>query len=77
MDNLIFEVLVSISNLDKDQLVEAIDKPVPWDSFANVEVILALETKFGITFSASNIDNMSTIRDILRLTEDAVLSLGR
>ena len=36
-----------------------------WDSFANVEILLACEARWGIQFSASEIDRIRSFGDLV------------
>ena len=40
-----------------------------WDSFANVEILLACETHWGIHFTASEIDGIRSFGDLVRAVE--------
>jgi acyl carrier protein len=37
-----------------------------WDSFANVEILLACEAQWGIQFSAAEIDRIRSFGDLVR-----------
>lgn len=37
-----------------------------WDSFRHVEIMLAVEIRFSIRFSSSELDAMQTIDDLVR-----------
>ena len=37
-----------------------------WDSFRHIEIMLAVEMRFGIRFSSSELDAMQTIGDLVR-----------
>ncbi|MDT3379585.1 acyl carrier protein [Labrys neptuniae] len=38
-----------------------------WDSFKNVEVILATETYFTVKLTSAEIDNLRTLSDLVRI----------
>jgi len=40
-----------------------------WDSFKNVEILLACEAKFGIRFRSKEIDAIRSIGDLMTLCE--------
>lgn len=37
-----------------------------WDSFANVEILLACEARWGFRFSAAEIDRVRSVGDLAR-----------
>ena len=46
-----------------------------WDSFKNVEIILACEEKFGIRFRSKDIDTLNCIGDLINLCEAKIALL--
>lgn len=42
---------------------------VPWDSFTQVELVLALEAEFNLRFSADEIEKFRTIEKIVQSIE--------
>jgi acyl carrier protein len=40
-----------------------------WDSFKNVEILLACENKFNIRFRSKEIDSMRTVGDLVAAIE--------
>ncbi len=36
-----------------------------WDSFRHIEIMLAIELRFAIRFTSSELDEMQTIRDLV------------
>jgi acyl carrier protein len=40
-----------------------------WDSFANVEILLACEARWGLTFGAAEIDRIRSVGDLVRTIE--------
>lgn len=43
-----------------------------WDSFANVEILLACEEKWNIRFKAAEIDELRSVGDLVRAIEAKV-----
>jgi acyl carrier protein len=40
-----------------------------WDSFANVEILLACEARWGFTFAVAEIDGIRSVGDLARTIE--------
>jgi acyl carrier protein len=38
-----------------------------WDSFKQIEIIMAVEEKFGIKFQTRDLDTMKNVGDLIRL----------
>lgn len=41
-----------------------------WDSFKQIEIIIAAESQFGIKFSTREMDGLSNVGDLVRLIVD-------
>jgi acyl carrier protein len=58
----------------RDDLVlsdELSAKQVPdWDSFKQIEIIIAVETAFGIKFRTREMDSLNNVGDLVRLIAD-------
>jgi len=46
-----------------------------WDSFKNVEIILACEEKFCIRFRSKDIDTLNCVGDLINLCETKIAQL--
>ena len=44
----------------------AVDIPA-WDSFNNINIILAIEAKLGVKFTAGEIEKMSNAAELVRM----------
>ena len=65
---LIFQEVFSNPNLKLDQGMVTGDIP-GWDSFKNVEILLACEEKFKIQFRSREIDQIHSIGDLSNICE--------
>ena len=58
----------------RDDLVltpELSAKQVPdWDSFKQIEIIIAVESQFGIKFRTREMDSLNNVGDLVRLIAD-------
>jgi len=46
-------------------------KQVPdWDSFKQIEIIIAVESQFGIKFRTREMDGLNNVGDLVRLIAD-------
>lgn len=41
-----------------------------WDSLANINILVAIEAKFGVRFHAGEIDELKNVGDFVRLVEE-------
>ena len=67
MRNGIFEIVSQVMNVPKEQLNNdsSPNTIVNWDSLKHMNLILALEEKFAVSFSDDEIVNMLSIRSII------------
>jgi acyl carrier protein len=42
-----------------------------WDSLATIRIVVAVEEAFGVTFDASEIENIKSVGDLLRGVQNA------
>lgn len=61
---IIFREVLKDSDLILSQNMVTGDHPA-WDSFANVEILLAVESRWSIQFSSKEIDRIRSIGDLL------------
>ena len=68
MKEKIMDVISEITGLSKDELEIKIDKDTPqWDSLTKVEIIMALEDEFDITFEENEMQNMRNVDNIFEI----------
>ncbi len=65
----ILQIISDITSQPIEHLRENQDKVGLWDSFNTVEIVFALEEKFGITFSQDDIASLTTISAIISKVE--------
>ncbi len=76
----LYEVVASVLNIDAATLNEqsnALNTP-NWDSLRHIEVMLAVETASGVTFSMAEMVSMQNLGDMRRLLVEkgAILNDG-
>ncbi len=64
MEQKIIKIVSSITKVSEDELANNINKEGFWDSLKKVEIIIALEDEFDITFTQEEIAGMKTISNI-------------
>ncbi|HEY8047782.1 MAG TPA: acyl carrier protein [Ramlibacter sp.] len=71
-------VLAGVQQIFREQLRDASIELRPdmqtgsldrWDSFANVEILLACEERWGFRFKAAEIDGLRSVGDLVRAIE--------
>jgi len=64
---------------DDDQLIITLDttaKDIPeWDSFNHIYIIIASETRFGVKFRSSDLDELRNVGDFVQLIHDKLDNL--
>jgi acyl carrier protein len=72
------DVMQAVHAIFRDQLGDAASALRPemqtgaldgWDSFANVEILLACEARWGFTFAVAEIDAIRSVGDLVRTIE--------
>jgi len=74
MVEVIKEILADVLELSKDQIDETItmENVDTWDSLRHMEIMLAIEGKFGIQFEPDELVDMTTYSDIKMLVNDKI-----
>jgi acyl carrier protein len=72
----IYETLTAIfrdvflrDDLDLAPALSAKDVP-DWDSFKQIEIIIAVEERFGVKFRTREMDSLNNVGDLARLVAD-------
>ena len=60
----VINIISSITKIKEDELMNSLDKENLWNSLNRVEIIIALEDEFDISFSKEEITEMKTISQI-------------
>ena len=64
MEEKVINIISSITKIKEDELMNSLDKENLWNSLNRVEIIIALEDEFDISFSKEEITEMKTISQI-------------
>lgn len=72
MDTNILNIISNISNISFEQLDQNRNAEKMWESFTNIEIIMALEEEYGITFNENEIANLNTVADIIEIVKQKV-----
>ncbi len=64
MEDKVINIISSITKIKEDELMNSLDKENLWNSLNRVEIIIALEDEFDISFSQEEISEMKTISQI-------------
>ena len=72
MKNTIYSIVseftkINVSDID-DQL--STDNCETWDSLAIINIALAIESEFGVSLSAEQIANLTSIKKIINIVEE-------
>lgn len=65
MEERILDIVSNFVNVSTDELKKLITKEGVWDSLQKVEIIIALEDEFDITFNQEEIAEINTISDFI------------
>lgn len=74
----LFETVASVLNIDVESLNNASNgkNTENWDSLRHIELMLAVETGFGVTFSMSEMVSMQNLGDMRKLLVEKGVDLG-
>ncbi len=67
MENKIIEIISTVTKLEKSYIKENLNTQKLWESITHVEVVIALEEEFDISFSQDEIAQMTTVEKIIEL----------
>jgi acyl carrier protein len=75
----LFETVASILNIDVNTLTNESNgrNTENWDSLRHIELILAVETAFGVTFSMSEMVSMQDLGDMRALLVEKGVTLEK
>ncbi len=73
----LFETVASVLNIDANSLTNESNgrNTENWDSLRHIELILAVETAFGVTFSMSEMVSMQDLGDMRALLVEKGVAL--
>ena len=72
MEDKVLEIISSIINVSVEELKNKIDVENLWDSFSRVEIIIALEEEFDISFSQEEIAEIKTIAQVYSVIRNKI-----
>ncbi len=64
MEEKVINIISSITKIKEVELKNSLDKENLWNSLNRVEIIIAIEDEFDISFSQEEISEMKTISQI-------------
>lgn len=75
----LFETVASVLNIDANSLTNESNgrNTENWDSLRHIELILAVETAFGVTFSMSEMVSMQDLGDMRALLVEKGVTLEK
>lgn len=75
----LFETVASVLNIDAHTLTNESNgrNTENWDSLRHIELILAVETAFGVTFSMSEMVSMQDLGDMRALLVEKGITLEK
>ena len=72
MEQKVIEIISAISKLPIDKLVSNKDTEKLWESITHVEIVIALEEEFDISFEQEEIAQMTSVSKIIELVGNKV-----
>lgn len=72
MDEQILSLISKVTNIEISKLKENMDSVGLWDSFSHIELVVNLESEFGITFKTEEITELNTPNKIVNIVMSKV-----
>ena len=69
MKKKIVKILMQVTNIPEEELMEKADSTDLWESLTNVEIIIALEEEYEICFEQEEIAEMNSVNKIVQMVE--------
>ena len=78
MNENLVSVLTEVFNLEPEQVVPELSKDDVgnWDSLKQMDLVVSIERKFGITLEITDIIKMTSVANILEVLQDKRVELG-
>lgn len=70
MKDNVLKIISTVSKISVDDLKQNLDTPNLWNSFIMLEIVIALEDEFDISFSKDEIASMKTASVICKLVTE-------
>lgn len=72
MENRIIEILSLVTKLSVDELTKSRTVEKLWDSYAMLEIVIALEDEFDISLEPDEIAQMTSVDNVINLISGKV-----
>ncbi len=72
MENRIIEILSLVTKLSVDELTKSRTVEKLWDSYAMLEIVIALEDEFDISLEPDEIAQMTSVDNVIKLISGKV-----
>lgn len=72
MENRIIEILSLVTKLSVDELTKSRTVEKLWDSYAMLEIVIALEDEFDISLEPDEIAQMTSVDNVIKLMSGKV-----
>ncbi len=69
MENEIIQIIAKIIKKQPEELMATLDAPEMWDSMMHIEIVMALEEKFDITFDDDEIPQMKSVQKVIDIVK--------
>lgn len=71
MNEKLYEIIASVLNVNRDQINEKSnsDSIENWDSLNHMNLIMAIEEEFSVSFDEEEVIEMTSVQDILQFLE--------
>ena len=68
MENRLKQIIADLFNISEDKINErsSPDNISDWDSMGHINLIMALEEEFDISFTADEVTEMQSVKDIVQ-----------
>lgn len=72
MKNRIIEIITSMTEFERTDLISNYEKKNIWDSFTHIEIIMTLEEELDIFFNEEEVGEIITLEKIVSLIQKKV-----
>lgn len=72
MNEQVLSLISKVTNIEISKLKENMDSVGLWDSFSHIELVINLESEFGITFETEEIAELNTPNKIINMIKSKV-----
>ena len=68
-NDMVIDIIKEIINENKVDINSKSSQFKKWDSLANINIALKLEKKFNIKIKASDMENMNSVKEIIKVLD--------